>query len=562
MRTEESNAANRLADPGLGARFAPAIARACGVLLCCASPALADDWYVDAAHGDDANGGTSAADAWKTITHALATAPAPAPGATQTLHVAPGLYDAALGESFPILLRDAFRLVGDEGRDVTRIDAGGASTVMSASAGQFGGNWTGPLTLVSGLSLENGVDGISLATGTGPIYLTVEDCRIFAMSEAGFHTSAGCFHTCGKTVATLARVELIGCGIGVDFGSSVASASNVTSTLALVDCLINGSSFHGIQQFDAGGGTDLLLLRTRIHYSGGEALWVVQDDWGVGADTHATLIDCLIANNASDGVKAELLHDNISQSSVRIDVARTTIADNFYGLEVFHQTGFMPTLAVTLTDSIVDHNYDDIFENPAHPSITSVSHCDIGDGDFAGTNGNFAADPMFVDAPGNDYRLRWGSPCIEAGDRTTAPGGIDLAHNPRPIDGDLDTVERPDVGAYEFAPLFLNSTGAIGTPLSFELWGPQDNASTLYFSRLPLVSPSMTQFGELDLDPASMGVFRVTTVGSGRPRIVTRTIPYQLGLIGQTFSFQALTDCSAAAPGMAYTNAVEITLVP
>jgi predicted outer membrane repeat protein len=66
---------------------------------------------------------------------------------------------------------------------------------------------------------------------------------------------------------------------------------------------------------------------------------------------------------------------------------------------------------------------------------------------------NIDADPMFIDPPDGDYRLRAGSPCIDAGDNTAVSAGIrrDLDGNPRFVDATLlGTTPVVDMGAYEF----------------------------------------------------------------------------------------------------------------
>ena len=57
--------------------------------------------------------------------------------------------------------------------------------------------------------------------------------------------------------------------------------------------------------------------------------------------------------------------------------------------------------------------------------------------------GNISADPLFVDAPGGNYRLGRGSPCGNVGNRRAFPGGgIDLDGNSRISAG-------IDLGCYE-----------------------------------------------------------------------------------------------------------------
>jgi predicted outer membrane repeat protein len=100
----------------------------------------------------------------------------------------------------------------------------------------------------------------------------------------------------------------------------------------------------------------------------------------------------------------------------------------------------------------------------AYPAKVTVSHSCI-QGGYAGT-GNISVDPLFVSIAAEHFRLRPGSPCIDAGDNAAVPSGIasDLAGNLRFIDdamtvdcqwadGTCGTAPIVDMGAYEYEPL-------------------------------------------------------------------------------------------------------------
>ncbi len=79
-----------------------------------------------------------------------------------------------------------------------------------------------------------------------------------------------------------------------------------------------------------------------------------------------------------------------------------------------------------------------------------VSHCLIGDGQFAGENGNISEDPLLVDQEGGDFHLLPDSPCIDTGtNHITIDLPIDIDSEPRISDGDLDSTPIIDMGADE-----------------------------------------------------------------------------------------------------------------
>ncbi len=100
-----------------------------------------------------------------------------------------------------------------------------------------------------------------------------------------------------------------------------------------------------------------------------------------------------------------------------------------------------------ITNSIIYYNGD----IPICPANASVAYCDV-EGGFAG-EGNISANPMFAGDSNNDFRLLYGSPCIDTGTSETAPL-FDLDGKPRPVDvpdlGADGTGTEFDMGAYEY----------------------------------------------------------------------------------------------------------------
>jgi hypothetical protein len=66
-----------------------------------------------------------------------------------------------------------------------------------------------------------------------------------------------------------------------------------------------------------------------------------------------------------------------------------------------------------------------------------------------GSVGGQDEDPLFLDLANGDLRLHPYSPCLDRGEPGDAPAGLDILGFPRFLDGDLDGVQRIDMGAHE-----------------------------------------------------------------------------------------------------------------
>jgi hypothetical protein len=124
--------------------------------------------------------------------------------------------------------------------------------------------------------------------------------------------------------------------------------------------------------------------------------------YGIRCDEASpTILDCVIWRNSSSGISIESSSPTIGRCVIAQnplygveslgtsapDISNCTFSANGYG--VFGSASSDPAL----TNCILWDNWDDL---EGVDNGTSVSHCDIEDGDFAGTNGNIATDPGFV----------------------------------------------------------------------------------------------------------------------------------------------------------------------
>ncbi|MBN1916658.1 MAG: right-handed parallel beta-helix repeat-containing protein [Verrucomicrobia bacterium] len=199
--------------------------------------------------------------------------------------------------------------------------------------------------------------------------------------------------------------------------------------------------------------------------------------FGVGQTGALTVASCVAYDNALRGIW--------QSGEASLTVVNTTIVNNGQNGLVRWGTG-----TVTIVGTVISGSDDDV-----SGSSIAAAYCNIGDGTFAGSNGNISADPLFVDPVAGDFRLLPGSPCIDAGTSTFdgapagpgKPAGIvpttDLERfarwdDPATINTGGGNHTYYDIGAYEYCP----DTDADGLPDSTETdtgtYGGYDNVGT------------------------------------------------------------------------------------
>ncbi len=353
----------------------------------------------------------------------------------------------------------------------------------------------------------------------------VSDCR-FVDNIADMRGGAAAHQAGGASHFTRCRFEANrgGNGCGLYNGPSDMFSSDPGGAPVLTDCdFVDNLGFlgtaSGIGIFDlrgtpriercrfvnnttpAGGG-GLYLARSAAEVrdceffanaapgDGGGGVYL-DAQWGGGpwAMTESNFVNCLFANNngaifVQVGSHATMVNCSLVNNSVGIPFLAWPAA--FCGNDA----------------SLVLHNCIVWGNQPAFSSglegvllglgnaLIQVEHCDVQlwEGNLPGT-GTFAADPLFVDPNGpdgdpstwqdSDYRLKAGSPCLDAGQNSAVPEGVstDLDGHPRFMDdpaspdcpfdpGTCGTAPIADLGVSVFQPMSfllgdLNCDGSI-----------------------------------------------------------------------------------------------------
>jgi hypothetical protein len=306
------------------------------------------------------------------------------------------------------------------------------------------------------------VAGISCGDNT-----TIEDCVI--TDNTGW--SGGVWSSSSPS-----QGKLSGCIISNNEGGGINGWAG-----PIENCIITGNAGQEIIAITDGGGignctgpiTNCIISGNKAEFGG-----------GIGRCT-GSITNCVITGNYGiyGGGMSYCDSGAISNCTILGNVAWSDISPE-YG-----EGGGLWNYHGTITNCIIRQNWAQTAGDQLY-SCSDPNYSCIEDWSGGGT-GNITSDPCFVSAgywaDVNDpntvvapddpnavwvdgfYRLDRNSPCIDAGDNSSVPGGIttDLSGLPRFID-DLcafdsgnGTAPVVDMGAYEFLPADIDGSGAV-----------------------------------------------------------------------------------------------------
>ena len=193
--------------------------------------------------------------------------------------------------------------------------------------------------------------------------------------------------------------------------------------------------------------------------------------WANGmSGVRTTVLNSLFRQNAAEG-NGNAIYCNTTNARILNSVFYDNTADDGgTGIAVYNTIGYF-----SLSNSILYHNGDQEIGGSNHDEIT-VSH-NLIEGGWGTDLSNIDADPMFVGASYDNFTLKAGSPCIDAGLNLTILPDEDIDGHERIIDGDGDGLPVVDMGISELvrpSEVYVDDDWAgtaYGTPVGEHTYG-------------------------------------------------------------------------------------------
>ncbi len=361
--------------------------------------------------------------------------------------VCPGTYVENVnfgGKSIPVRAR--------YGPYLTIIDGNAADSVVTFAGGE------GPAAILDGFTIRNGRasfdgGGIRIANASPTVLNNlIMDNR--ACSGTGVSISFGSPLVENNVIAGNTQA---GCSGGGGGGMEIGGSSQAQIRSNIITNNTIPSSGGGIALFASGGPT---IERNIIsgNTAGGEGggLWLVNQ-------SDALITGNLIFGNSAahgggiywmvpSGTRGPLVVNNTIADNSSPD-GSAIFADGFDAQAELVNNVIVAALGQT---AVICGNFNDV--NPPvfrFNNVFSASGSEYGGTctNQTGVNGNISAASLFANPSAGDYRLKAGSPGIDAGDvAATGIAAVDLDGSPRVLDGDLVPGAIVDIGADEISP--------------------------------------------------------------------------------------------------------------
>jgi hypothetical protein len=542
----------------LGGRFrtAAALVAAGALMLVAPAAAAANDLYVSKVGSSDANP-CSQAQPCLTIQHAVSIA-----ANDDTIHVAHGIYQeavAAATKRLNFVGSGAGGLIGFDPSDTAiaptsadpalRMQAGGSVRSLRLVGHDPPPGATQPGLFLSALGagapLSYSVADVVALGGTdgtiGSAGISIDDAGTGRQIDAAVDSSQAAIRQ--GTTGILAKganvtAHITGTTIQSTVGNTFGLGANVVGarvTLERSQILDSLGIFAGLTL--SGTSPQITVDHSTVRVRA-RAL-DVNPQAGNGT---ATVIDSLLANlravpSAGSGVYVTSGGSGVTGSLIARGstiVVRGPDATAAIQLNGYFNPGSPATASVTnsvlrATDTDASPSDVDVYAAPDAGGVTftaaSSSFSDFfvapGSGPVSitppGSGDNLAGDPQFTDESAFDWSLRPSSPLIDRGNpAAVAPGELDLAGQPRSLDGNGDCVAVPDMGAFEKTGLAVACPAAPASP-SASVGADQGTAAA---AAADLLAADVQGFGlerrrfAVGRDPTAVAARRRTPRGS------------------------------------------------
>jgi len=272
---------------------------------------------------------------------------------------------------------------------------------------------------ITGNSCPDGGGGICCYWGIQ----TITDCTITGNSASRVHADGGGIY-CLQASSTITGCIISG-NSSPDAGGGIGCEE---SALTIANCTVTGNTAPG--------------------YGGG--IWCRAGS--------PAIANCVIGGNQGDDGGGICFTGESAPTVTNCTISANSAGDDGGGI-------YCLLSDPTVTNCILWGNESDqVYAGPG--SSPSLCYCDVQGGWSGAGSGNINADPLFVYPAGSNYRLRPGSPCVDAGTSDGAPTE-DMEGRPRYDDPTTPnagggTPDYYDIGAYEFKAYYVNGDPAIG----------------------------------------------------------------------------------------------------